>query len=81
VRCRINIVWARHSTALIAYLAPHKVGTLPWLNRAPRVRLLPNKSQRRRIERNYASNFVLIDSLRRRKRERDAARIAKIAAE
>jgi hypothetical protein len=51
--------------ALTAYLAPCKIGTLPWLNRASRAQLLLSQSQRRRIERLYAADFVLIDSLRR----------------
>jgi len=67
--------------ALNAYLASHGVAHLPWLNRAPRPALLLNQSQRRRIERIYAGDFALIDSHRRQKRARDAARVAKIAAE
>jgi hypothetical protein len=58
-------VLGEDGAALTAYLAPYKIGTLPWLNRASRAQLLPNQSQRRRIERLYAADFVLIDSLRR----------------
>jgi hypothetical protein len=69
------------SAALAAYLAPHGIGRLPWLNHAPRSQLLLNPRQRRRIERVYADDFALIDSVRRRKCERNAALAAKIAAE
>lgn len=69
------------SAALAAYLAPHGIGKLPWLNRAPRAHLFLTQSQRRRIERLYADDFALIDSVRRRKRARDEALAAKIAAE
>ncbi len=67
--------------ALASYLAPHGIDRLPWLNRAPRPLLFLSASQRRRIERIYADDFALIDSLRRRKRARDAAYAARIAAE
>ncbi len=69
------------SAALAAYLAPHGIRRLPWLNHAPRSQLLLNPRQRRRIERLYADDFALIDSVRRRKCERNAAWAAKIAAE
>jgi hypothetical protein len=69
--------------ALAAYLAPHKVGPIPWLNRAPRAAMLFNPRQRRRVERLYADDFSLIDSVRAARRERaeDLLRIAAIAAE
>ncbi len=56
---------------------------LPWLNRAPRATLLLNARQRRRIERLYADDFALIESVRaaRAKRAKDQFRIAAIAAE
>jgi len=68
---------------LAAYLAPQKVGPLPWLNRAQRTPLLLNARQRRRIERLYADDFALIDSVRseRAKRVEDVFRTAGIAAE
>jgi hypothetical protein len=69
------------SAALAAYLAPHGIGKLPWLNRAPRAHLFLSASQRRRIERLYADDFALIDSVRALKRARDEALAAKIAAE
>jgi len=69
------------SAALSAYLAPHGIGRLPWLNRAPRAHLFLSARQRRRIERLYADDFVLIDSVRRQKHARDAALCAAIAAE
>ena len=67
--------------ALATYLAPQGITGLPWLNRAPRPLLFLSARQRRRIERVYADDFVLIDSVRRQKRNRDAAHAAKIAAE
>jgi hypothetical protein len=69
------------SAALAAYLALHGIGKLPWLNSAPRAPLFLAQSQRRRIERLYADDFALIDSVRRQKRARDEALAAKIAAE
>ena len=67
--------------ALTAYLAPHGITRLPWLNHAPRSQLFLNPRQRRRIERLYADDFALIDSVRRQKCERNATWAAKIAAE
>jgi len=65
--------------ALATYLAPHKIGALPWINRAPRAALLLNARQRRRIERLYAGDFALIESVRRASLDR--FRAAAIAAE
>jgi hypothetical protein len=56
--------------ALAAYLAPYQIGALPWINRAPRPPLALNTSQRRRIERLYAGDFALIESVRRASRDR-----------
>ena len=67
--------------ALSAYLARQNIGPLPWLNRAPRAALLLNARQRRRIERLYADDFALIDSLRSARRKQAVFRIAGIAAE
>ena len=69
------------SVALSAYLASHGIGRLPWLNAAPRIDLPLNSRQRRGIERFYADDFALIESIRCRKRERNEAHAAKIAAE
>lgn len=71
------------AAALGAYLAPQEIGPLPWLNRASRTALPLNARQRRRIERLYADDFALIDSVRsaRKKREEDMFRSAAIAAE
>ena len=71
------------AAALAAHLAPHKVGPIPWLNRARRADVLLNPRQRRRVERLYADDFALIDSVRaaRRDRPEDLLRIAAIAAE
>ena len=65
--------------ALAAYLAPQKIGPLPWINRAPRASLLLSARQRRRIERLYADDFALLESVRRR--ARDLFHSAAIAAE
>jgi hypothetical protein len=69
------------AAALAAYLAPQNIGPLPWLNRAPRMALLLNARQRRRIERLYADDFALIDSLRSARRELAREMVAVIAAE
>jgi Sulfotransferase family len=69
------------AAALSAYLAPQKVGPLPWLNRAPRPALLLNAGQRRRVELLYADDFVLIDSVRVARRTQPMFRAAAIAAE
>jgi hypothetical protein len=74
-------VLGEDSAALTAYLAPYKIGQLPWINRAPRSPLLFNPRQRRRIERLYAGDFALIESVRRTKPARDLSRGAAIAAE
>ena len=66
---------------LSAYLAPYGIGGLPWLNRTPPVALLLTPAQRGRIERLYAGDFALIESVRRQKRDRNEAQVAKIAAE
>lgn len=77
-------LYGEDDAALTAYLAPHDIGPLPWLNRAPRATLLLNVRQRRRIERLYADDFALIESVRAaraEKRAKDQFRIAAIAAE
>ncbi len=70
-------VLGEDSAALAAYLARHKVGKLPWINCAPRVALMLDAGQRRRIERLYAGDFALIESVCRARQARGAA----IAAE
>jgi hypothetical protein len=71
-------LYGEDGAALAAYLAPQRIGALPWLNRAPRATLLLNDRQRRRIARLYADDFVLIESVRaeRTKMARDQSRIA-----
>jgi len=69
------------TVALAAYLAPQKIGALPWLNRAPRTALQLSARQRRRIEHLYAYDFALIDSARAAKRGEDLFHSATIAAE
>lgn len=58
-------LYGEDDAALAAYLAPQGIGALPWLNQAPRATLLLNARQRRRIERLYADDFALIESVRR----------------
>jgi Sulfotransferase family len=69
------------AAALACYLAPQKIGPLPWLNRSPRLPLLLGARQRRRIECLYADDFALIDSVRSVRRTQDMFRSAAIAAE
>jgi len=74
-------VLGEEDAALAVYLSPHGIGRLPWLNAAPRADVPLSPRQRRRIERIYADDFFLIDSLRRQKRTQDEALVAAIAAE
>jgi hypothetical protein len=64
---------------LATYLAPHLSGALPWINRAPRGALVLDARQTRRVERLYADDFALIESVRRARQDR--FRDAAIAAE
>ena len=68
---------------LAAYLATHGIGALPRLNQGPRRLVALNKRQRGQIERLYADDFALIDSLRtsRKALAEDLLRIAGVAAE
>lgn len=54
--------------ALGAFLKSHGIDVLPWLNRAERMDLGLTQRQLRRIERLYAADFALIDSLRASRR-------------
>jgi hypothetical protein len=76
-------VLGEDTAALAAYLAPQKIGPLPWLNRSPRTALLLTARQRSRVERLYAADFALIDSVRseRAKRAQELIRSVAIAAE
>ncbi len=74
-------LYGEDQAALLAYLAPQRVGPLPWLNRGSRLPLLLNARQRRRIEELYAQDFALIESVRAARRGGDALRVAAIAAE
>jgi hypothetical protein len=71
-------VYGEDDAALARYLARHRTGPLPWLNRGDRLPVLLNRRQRGRIERLYAGDFALLDSVRQ---ARDALRVAAIAAE
>lgn len=76
-------LYGEDDDALASYLAPHGVGSLPWLNRAPRATLLFSARQRGRIEHLYAGDFALIESLRAKRAAAapDGFRMAAIAAE
>ena len=50
--------------ALGAFLKSHGIDLLPWLNRTERTELSLTPRQLRRIERLYASDFALIESVR-----------------
>jgi hypothetical protein len=60
-------LYGQDEAALAAYLRPHGVGSLPWLNRGVRGPLLLSPRQRRRIERVYADDFALIESVRKQR--------------
>ena len=70
---------SEHGAALAAYLARHKAGALPWLNRGPRKAIRLSAAQRRRVERLYACDFALIDSLRTERRKRAEQLLAGVA--
>lgn len=57
-------LYREDDAALAAYLAPHGVGALPWLNRSARTHLMLTMRQRRRVERLYADDFALIEQVR-----------------
>jgi hypothetical protein len=67
--------------ALGTFLNSHGIDVLPWLNRAERIELRLTPRQLRRIERLYASDFALIESVRRSRVEELRAEAFKIAAE
>jgi len=54
--------------ALGTFLKSHGIDALPWLNRTERSELRLTPRQLCRIERLYASDFALIDSLRASRR-------------
>jgi hypothetical protein len=66
--------------ALADYLRPHGVTRLPWLNRSQRTPLQLDATQRRRIEKLYASDFALIERVRGQ-RARNPGDIHKAASE
>ncbi len=57
-------VYGEDEARLSTYLASHRIGPLPWLNRSARGNLLLSARQRSRIERLYAQDFALIESVR-----------------
>lgn len=57
-------LYGEDDAQLAAWLARHGVRELPWLNRARRSALPFTARQRRRVERLYAGDFALIESVR-----------------
>lgn len=56
-------LYGRDHAALLAYLKPLGVDSLPWLNRSVRVPLALSPQQKRRVEKIYAQDFALMDIL------------------
>lgn len=57
-------LYGEDDVALSRYLSSRRIGPLPWLNRTERGSLMLSALQRSRIERVYARDFALIDSVR-----------------
>ena len=76
-------LYGQDGEALADYLQAHGVAKLPWLNPSARIPLLLSVRQRRRIEKIYARDFELVETLRRQNacEAFNRARIAGIAAE
>jgi hypothetical protein len=56
-------LYGRDHAALLAYLKPFGIDSLPWLNRSVRIPLALSGHQKRRVEKIYARDFALIDLL------------------
>lgn len=74
-------LYGQDGAALAAYLKPHGVKRLPWLNLSARIPLVLSARQKRRIEKIYARDFELVEKLRSRRARETFDRIAGIAAE
>ena len=57
-------LYGEDGARLSTYLASRRIGPLPWLNRTERGSLFISRRQRARIERLYAQDFALIESVR-----------------
>jgi hypothetical protein len=67
-------VLGEDDAALAAYLAPQKIGTIPHVNRSVRRPVELTGEQYRRIERIYAADFALVESVRALRARFDAPR-------
>ncbi len=56
-------LYGRDHAALLAYLKPFGVDSLPWLNRSVRIPLILSRRQKLRVEKIYAADFELMDLL------------------
>jgi hypothetical protein len=54
-------LYGRDYAALLAYLKPFGIDSLPWLNRSVRIPLILSRRQRLRVEKIYAADFALLD--------------------
>jgi hypothetical protein len=64
-------VYGEDNLALADYLAPYRIGPLPWVNRGRRLSVMLTGGQRARVEKLYADDFALLASVR-------AARVQRI---
>ena len=55
--------YGRDHAALLAYLKPFGIDSLPWLNRSVRIPLTLSWRQKLRVEKIYAGDFALLDLL------------------
>ncbi len=76
-------LYGQDGAALAAYLKRHGVAKLTWLNSSRRIPLDLTARQRRRVEKIYAGDFQLLESLQRRRTQQGLtlACVAGIAAE
>lgn len=56
-------LYRRDQAALLAYLKPFGIDSLPWLNRSVRIPLTLTGRQKHRVETIYADDFALMDLL------------------
>ena len=74
-------LYGQDDAELAAYLKKRGVAGLPRLNMSDRMPLFLSARQKRRIEKIYARDCQLVETLRSRRAREDIARIAGIAAE
>jgi hypothetical protein len=56
-------LYHRDQAALLAYMKPFGIDSLPWLNRSVRIPLDLSRRQKLRVEKIYATDFALMDLL------------------